>query len=623
MGDKIGVELHLGATATDGAGFRELIQPTIIQPGRHVAEDPSHVYLGPLGVQKVPRSPGREKHILELLRLLRDFDPDASIAVWNLLRITNSGHEVFVRDRKGIRIMEGEDYVNALARDVWALGGGGADTLVDTLLLSFFTYGGAGVEVEVTDDTRDVADFWPFAPYDIEFDYLPVNGKPKLFMFPARRFASEQLALNPLQVHYLPLDPDIDDPYGRSPLMPALSALLGLTALLTEIMHVTRVHGYGMRDIVLDHEAVISKAPIATQEDPAAIKAWLEDIRVGVETTVKRLKPWDTFVHYNWLNIATTTPGGRAMDLAPVIAEYFRRGGTGLKTPPIMMGRIQGAQTQSTVEWQVYANGLNTMQAKAQRLVEKAYNTALRVRGIPGTCHLEFEAIRDTDRQIQAMAEAAERNNAIEEYMNGLINHKDLANAIKGHTPRGPRPPTHADRFRLQVAQVTGQLATLDPLGTSVVTVPGWTAIDPDNLPEPPGADAGITAEEGATLDLIGQNKARQRPTSSLRLPRRAGKGSTRVAGLVVGDTVYSVQGEDLISAIGMWIANQALSNDPSLTVDDLCGMVVEQFSTELWADAEAQGITPDDGEMHDYVRPVVAQAFEEWHEDPLTNDRD
>jgi hypothetical protein len=475
----------------------------MVKAGRSLPPAKS-AYLAGLGLVTLPRAAGRDLQTLELIRIVRDLDADAAAAIWYFLRIANSGHTVEVLDEGNKPNLDATAQINELAQTVYELGGGGADTLMGTLFMSFLSYGGAGIDVEITDDLLDVVDFHPFGPADIEFRGVKdeATGKVKIKMFPARTLPGvDKVPVNPVQTHYVPVDPDLDDPYGRPPFLPALDSLLKLTNTIKVLQDVAKVHGFGMRDVKLLEIAVRDRAPenLKAPGNEDALAAYMDSILAQVKSALEELEPTDTFAHWDNMEIGTTVPGGQGINLDSVIAILGRRAKTALKTMPILLGETESTtQTRGTVQWQVYVKGIKTVQQLCKRLMEAAYNTALRVWGIPGRTCIEFETVRETDELIEANVETAIINNAERKYKLGVIDHAQMSDEIAGHSPKGPRPPTYADEFR--AANRVDETRDA-PTGEEQ---PAEDAQDVEQPPSnQPGSDAGLTEEEGAVLDAV------------------------------------------------------------------------------------------------------------------------
>jgi len=103
-------------------------------------------------------------NVMETLSFIRDISPDASMAMWNFLRLANNGHEMEVADTNGNPDEPALDYINNLAARVGKLYGGGTDQLINVMLLTGYTQGAIALEVELDENLKDVRDFTGSVP---------------------------------------------------------------------------------------------------------------------------------------------------------------------------------------------------------------------------------------------------------------------------------------------------------------------------------------------------------------------------------------------------------------------------------------------------------------------------
>lgn len=557
-------------------------QIAVLDPGRHVTADTILTHLLPgINLATVPRGPGREPAFVELIQTLTNFDPDASTAITAAVRLANSGHDVDCEDTRGNPLPEIAARLRLLEARVWRDGGGGADVLVDTLIKTLIRAGGAGIDIAVTPDLWDVADFFPYTPLDIVFKYEPdpATGDPVLRKFPANHLygpaAGPVEALPDLQTPYQPLDPDPDDPYGIPPFLAAVSALLQLIDLLRDIQQWAAVHGYGQRDIKIIRESLIKAAPedYLLEGNEVQLAGWVRARFAEIRQDLENVDPTKTFIHTDDVEVTTTAPGGQGFNVDSLIAELARRVRTGVKTPPPLMGQAEGTTTLATVQWSVYARTLLAIQLRIKRLLEAAYNVVLRIWGVPALAKVTFNAIRATDRVIDATAQATEIVNAENLLADGVIDHNEFAQLVAGHPPRGPRPPNHAEEFRLAVAQANAQAAAaLAGLvvpnvanGFPPITVDSTVPAEDAAPALPPGSDAGLTEEEGAALDgnLPETNSARAAGGGGSGAPADLGEDAAAVLGTdVVEETRRLLQTLNAAEVLDLLAARPAEAAD-------------------------------------------------------------
>jgi hypothetical protein len=480
-----------------------------ISAGKHVHKTAKQLYLAPFGGKNVTRSPGREVSVLEVLRVVRNFDPYAAQATWIWLRMANPGHTVeVVNTQTGETDPIAQDFINKdLAPRVWKVGGGGADTLVNGWNLVLFSSGGAGVDVEVSRDLNHVIDFHPFGPEDILFRYVsqlnPITnepiGDPVLRLFDSHIPINQQpVPLPEEQVSYVALDPEPNyDPYGNPPLLPAATALIVVTELINEIIRVIHIHGVGIRDVTIDEDKARLLAPIEAQQagNEGLMESFLEGLKERVRKELEEFENSDSFVHYKNIIMGMTAPGSMGIPADGILQELIHRAWVAVKTPPSIMSQMEGAQTQATVQWQVYVKGIKACLGLVKRLLENAYNFSLRVEGYLATATVTFNSIRETDAMIEANTRTVELNNLRAEYEDGLITFEEYCLRAEGTEPpdKTQAPPTKREQFMLSQTQVASQ-------GLLGAGTPSASGSDSSNN-NPPGSDQGLTAIEGQSLD--------------------------------------------------------------------------------------------------------------------------
>lgn len=515
-----------------------------ISAGRNVKPTAKKLYFAPFGGKNVARSPGREVSVLEVLRVIRTFDPYAAQAAWIWLRMSNPGHSVEVNNTQTGEIdVAAQKFIDGdLAPRVWKIGNGGADSLVNGLNLLLFSAGGAGIDIEVTDDLKHIVDFHPFGPQDIVFRYVQpldiVTGEPKgepvLKLFDAHApLTEESIPLPDKQVSYVALDPEPNiDPYGNPPLLPAAVALILVTDLINEIVRVIHIHGVGVRDVTIDEDRARLLAPLEAQKpgNESQMATYLEDLKESIRAELEEYENSDSFIHFKNLIMGVTAPGSVGVPVDGILSDLIQRAWIAVKTPPSIMSQMEGAQTQATVQWQVYVKGIKTCLGLIERLLENAYNFALRVEGYLAVANVAFENIRETDAMIEANTRTVELNNLYDEYVKGLITYEDYCMRAEGTSPPdvNQAPPTLREQFDLQQTQI----ATSGLLSGS--------GIAPSSNNNPPGSDQGITAEEGQSLD----EAINAILSNALRVRRLQ---SRKVDSFKLGETGQKLLGNDVV----------------------------------------------------------------------------
>ncbi|HDR7203966.1 TPA: hypothetical protein QCW56_002519 [Bacillus cereus] len=403
-------------------------------------------YNGP-----IRRTEYRTKDIMESLRMIRDIDPDASMAIWNFIRLGNSGHQLECLKPTGKPDKAAQEILNDVAKRVGKMYGGGTDQLIGVLFLTAITQGAIALEVELTEGIDDVVDFHAIDPSTLDFRF---NKEEKELELVQKQDNGEYKVLNQEQVFYFPLDPDVNDPYGRSPILPILQIIFFQVQVLRDLQKVVHHQGHARFDITIVEEAIMKNIPPHIQGDPKAVQDYVTGYITEVQRMMSELEPDDDFFHTDSVKVNITGGiQGKSMDVTKVIDVINQRVTTALKQLPILLGRNEGTtETHGTIQWQIYVAGIENMQRGIKRLLERAYNVALQVHGKQSKARLTFNSIRVNDREKEANAEKIETETKQAQVSAGWIDNNEAAQHMVGHDavaePQAPSAPPVVERSK-------------------------------------------------------------------------------------------------------------------------------------------------------------------------------
>lgn len=358
--------------------------------------------------------------------------------------MVNPGHDLrtYLFDGLGSEIKEegeAQTYLDELTRQIGKEYGGGLDQLHNVLALVLITNGAVCAEVAPTEELDNTVDWYPVDPTLIAF-LRDKNGD----MHMGQRFRDNTFVeLNTNQVFYTPLDPDVDDPYGRPPLLPALSAVLAKSQMINDLRAVAHNQGYPRLDVSIKWDAIYAASPPALREpgQEEAFKEWTESVLSTVVADYEALQVDDTFVHYDWVNIQMVggAAGVGAFDFAALEKILSRSLNSALKTLPILLGINETtSETHGSIQWQIQVQGVSALQRLIKRTIEKLANTSLALKGYQAHAKVEYQKIRTVDRLFEAQADFFETRTVQLQEMMGWRSHDEAAELITNHDARGP-----------------------------------------------------------------------------------------------------------------------------------------------------------------------------------------
>lgn len=387
------------------------------------------------GVMK--RSEYSSKQVMENLRIIRDLNPDASMAIWNFLRLANNGHEIEAITTSGDLDRSSMDLINSLAPRVGKLYGGGMDQLINVLLLTAFTQGSIALEVELTESIDDVVDFHAVDPSTLDFRRNKQTDEIELVQ---KQWDGTYKVMNGETVFYYPIDPDIGDPYGRSPILPILQIIFFQIQVMKDLQKVIHHQGYERFDISIVEEAIMENLPDRIKNgSPEEIQRYVTNYIGDVQRQMEQLEPDDDFYHTSSIEIKMVG-GARsgAVNAQAVVDIINQQVVMALKQLPILLGRNEGStETHGTVQWQIYVAGIQSIQRGIKRMLERAYGVSLQVYGRQATAKVTFNELRTSDRQSDAAAEKVETETKIMQVNQGWIDNDEAAQDMVGHDAVG------------------------------------------------------------------------------------------------------------------------------------------------------------------------------------------
>lgn len=390
----------------------------------------------------------------QLIDILSDADPHIALAVWNFLRLCSAqwSYEVRTPDNtESDPVAKATlDVIISKMNDRW----GGIDNLVTQWTMSIILEGACAGETIPNETITDVEDMVAVSPWTIYFQrdlaqrYVAYQWQPMLASggmawngTPKTDILTEMQALqhggfrqlNELTFAYIPLDTAIDDPYGRMPFASVLQIIVFDAQILKDLRQWSHINAFGRLDVSILAEKVQALMPPNVQQNAALRQQWYQQYVADVQSAYNSLNPDDTFIHFDNVVVSGVNSAGQTFDIDNLIRIVERRMFRSLKQLPILMGSNEGTtETWGTLQMEVYALGIASIQRVVAALMERLFTVALRIRGFGSIAHVTFERVHSNDRLQAAQAQAIEIKNAAAQRDQGWITQDEAAIVISG-----------------------------------------------------------------------------------------------------------------------------------------------------------------------------------------------
>lgn len=377
-----------------------------------------------------------------LLDILPDLSPDVGLALWNVVMLGSSGFSYEVLSSDGNEDERGRQILDGLVARINE-SRGGIPGLIMEWLQSAYTRGEMAGEVALTEDLRDIEDWYSSDPKYIAYRINPETRRQEMCLQSAPN--GTMIPLNTEKCWHMPVMPVTDDPYGRAIIGPVLQEVWFDISMMSDIRKVVHNQGWPRIDISVAEKAIIENAPNQIKNDPERLAEFVASVSSQIQAAYNSLEPDDTFVHNDSVEIKAFEGGGNASLLNgdKLLRVIERRMIKALKQLPVLMASNEGTtETHGTVQWKIFAAGLAALQKPIAHILQKMMQFSLEVLGYPATVRCEFEPIETSDALSDAQTEAQRIKNAIVKAAAGFVTWEDASvEATGSEPPPGAKPP--------------------------------------------------------------------------------------------------------------------------------------------------------------------------------------
>lgn len=380
---------------------------------------------------------------LRLLKILPDLHPAVGLALSNALRLSCAPSDVKILAQ---RLDDGKDDAleqkgNAALESLWeSLPSdiGGFDGLLKQLVQEDILTGLCCVEAVPGKRLQGVAEVWPVDSLSIAFKRDADTGR----IVPLQK----QIGYKPGVPHdlgYARLDPEtffwhasdsmVDDPYGRAQYGPAVAECLADIAMMKDLRDA--VHNSAWPRLAFsfnwNETYKVAKEQYNLQEPKAT--EWVEERFNDLKSMVADFRPDDSIFHPSDADVKGLTPGDGFQAIKPVLEFLQGRVMQSLKAFPSLMGIALGnTETYGSIQWKVYALGLESSRDSVIAPLLKVANLHFRLLGLPLKAVAKIERIQTSDAIADAKAEAQKIENGVRKVQTGIWTMNEYSREITG-----------------------------------------------------------------------------------------------------------------------------------------------------------------------------------------------
>ena len=254
---------------------------TPISPGRvSVPDDDTTLTILKEMVQWV--DPSFATEVIPLIRDLYKVNPDMGIALQDMFKLANTGHNVTFPNNTDEEAEKMRDHLREATRR-WSNYTAGINGLVNKMMVQLLVSGAVSVEAVPNQNLDGLATILFLKPEYIRFK-RENNGVYSPYQKNRNYWVKNQdmIKLNPETYFYAGMFNDTDEPYGIPPFMPALDSLKGQHDMKVNFKHIMEVCG-----MVGFLEAKMAKPDQQANESIRAYEARLDRNLIRLKRNLK------------------------------------------------------------------------------------------------------------------------------------------------------------------------------------------------------------------------------------------------------------------------------------------------------------------------------------------------
>ena len=381
-----------------------------------------------------------------LLRILEDIDPDLSSALWMLLRVGNSGYRIVGKKTNGKPSKEAQKVIDELELSFNHVGiydgfteNRNIYTSTNELLLSAYTRG-ACCGMLVLDKGFKPEGIQTIDPNTIDFKKFGTQYQPYQVMA-----TPEPVSLDYANFFYVPIDPEIGDPYGRCPITSFLSVVFFRIGVLKDLQKVVRNQGWPRIKIKVLEETIINNAPPNIKRDPKGLSVYIKDRMNEIKDMYEKLEPDSSIVFLDSSEPSYLESAQSAtLNIDTLIEVLNSLILNALKATKTAIGKSLGpgaSEGYTSAEMTMYVKSMQGLQAVVKTFFDRLFTLALHLTGIQGYAEWIWQPIELRSQKEMAQFEQVHIDNTLRLVSEGFMSDEEASLLLVGHEPEGePRP---------------------------------------------------------------------------------------------------------------------------------------------------------------------------------------
>ena len=266
----------------------------------------------------------------------------------------------------------------------------------ESMLMEIMLTGACAMEL-VLDKARLPFRLQPVSPSKLKWRITPLdigNGVSHKIT-PWQQAQGQTIMLDVPTFFTARLDHDVTLTYPKPPMESALNAAVFSAEVIQDIRRTVRRSGHSRLLMTINTELLIKAAPLDVRGDTTKLQAWMEDVRLNLETQLAGLNPESGLVIFDTMKAEyLNSEIGASADYSPFVDIVDGQLATALRTPPSILGkRMGGSQNVSSSESLLFLKHVEGLHKPVEAVFSRAMTLAMRLFGFDGYVEAKYSPV--------------------------------------------------------------------------------------------------------------------------------------------------------------------------------------------------------------------------------------
>jgi len=418
-----------------------------------------------------------------LLKNLVNISPEASMALWIFMRLCSDDTLIHVTDLKGNDFPRGQAYIDEVVARI-SHDRGGFQTLEGQFFRTTYTQAATAPEVVLMENLRDTKDIVAVDPGSITFfEQTEEDGTIRYIPKQMGGGQGGWVSLDKQGFYYVPMDPDIGDPYGVSPQVSMLQVVFFDLQILADLQRVTHNQGNPRLHFKVVEKIIAKNAPVKIQNNPKALRKYIEDYLDKLQIRIDKMEPDDSYLTTDATEIEEKGGSGKSAISAKILMDLLKsKIANGLKTLSIFLNMHTGkTESWGSIEWMIQIASVDSIRRVVKSGLDSALTFALQVKGLQGKVSRIYKPIPLYSRKQAEEADLAKTRRILLSVKYGIIGPDEAAKELFGIEKATGEPMLELDdTLLMRASAIVGPEETAARLESveSMIVGRGWKPED-------------------------------------------------------------------------------------------------------------------------------------------------